>query len=228
MGGRAGERDRRERRGRDRADSGGEAVDPVEEVDHVHQRDDAEHGEPVGHGGAQRERADERDGQVLDAHTRRHRHDCCEQLADELEVGRELEDVVGRSDDRDHRGADQDPVRLARVRHEHPAGGDERGEDGQAAEPRRGELVEAAGARAIDRADPPGERGSHRRGEEADDERQSKGEEAVGQSWHCVVLVEAGVDAARALVMPARRRAERAFTLAALVVPVRVPFRRAA
>jgi len=91
---------------------------------------------------------------------------------------------VGGADESDHRGADQDRVRLGAVRKEHDARGDDRGEDREAAEARRRELVQSALARHVDRADPPGERAGDRRCQEAHYEGEPEGEKAVGEGGH--------------------------------------------
>ena len=176
VGGGARERDRGERDRGDRADAGGQAVHAVDEVDHVHERHDPDNGERVRERGAERDRADERDRHLLDPHARRHGGDRGEQLADELEVGRELEHVVERADERDHARADEDPGALVRPGEEHPDRRGDRHEDREPAEPRRRVLVEAALARAVDRADPPRERCRDWSGEDADHHGEPEGE----------------------------------------------------
>ena len=84
-----------------------EAVDPVGEVDHVHQPDQPDHGHHAA-GVGELQRADERDRDVchdgagLDRdHRRGH-------LPDQLHQGRQVEHVVERADERDqHRAADR-------------------------------------------------------------------------------------------------------------------------
>ena len=60
------ERDHGERRARDRAHACGEPVEPVEEVDHVHDRDDPDHGQRLADPRRQLVDADEREREVVD------------------------------------------------------------------------------------------------------------------------------------------------------------------
>ena len=165
------ERDDRERRGDDRADPRRETVDAVGEVDHVHHRDEADHGQR-GAGLREREGAEERKRDVGHVDAAAYRDDRREDLPGELDRGMEVEAVVERADQRDHRAGSEDPrpgeahevcvvhaVRqqhlgarqrtaqpdLARHRH--------RREHREAAQPRCLAVREATLARLIDRPD---------------------------------------------------------------------------
>ena len=122
---------------------------------------------------------DERQREARDPHASHDRDRRGEHLPHQLEVGRQLEQVVDCAHEDDHGGADQDRVRLLVVREEDERGRHDGHDDRQAAKARSRELVKAALARLVDRADPPGERARHGRREERDHEREPESEQAV-------------------------------------------------
>ncbi len=167
------ERDHGHRAGDDRADPRRQAVDPVGEVDDVHQEDEAEHGDDrprvrharVGElefaGERQRDRL-HRDAVMDDDHRR-------EDLAGELRGRVQLVAVIERADRGDDGRREQHAVpqlivlavargQKGQDRDEHPP------EDREAAEQRRRLLREAALARLVDGADSPCQ--AHREGRE--------------------------------------------------------------
>jgi hypothetical protein len=163
------EGDDRERAGDDHAHAGGESVHAVGEVDHVHHRDEPEHGQRrTGVGGArfgERERADERQRDRLDHHAEVHDDHRRRDLTGELDDRRQVVAVVERPYERDERRGEQDPVPqpLARA----IAGGQEgerrdehAGEDREAAEQRGRAFGQTALAWLVDGADRP--RQAHR------------------------------------------------------------------
>jgi hypothetical protein len=94
------ERDKREGEGRDRRHARGEAVEPVEEVDHVHDRDDPEdregHPDPV----RQRVDAEDREREAVHPNPEAHRYRCGCDLAAELLPPPQSAEVVDRTDGR--------------------------------------------------------------------------------------------------------------------------------
>ncbi len=156
------ERDHGHRCGDDRADTRGEPIDAVGEVDDVHQEHETEHGEDrpgVRHARVREVQfADERqrdrlhgDAVVNDDHGRDH-------LAGELRRRVQLEAVVEGADERDHRRAEQHAgpeVRRFAVARGQPDQhrGQRAAEDRKAAEQRRRPVGEPALARLVDRAD---------------------------------------------------------------------------
>ena len=116
---RLGERDRRERDGGDRAHPRREPVHAIDEVHDVHQRHQPEDRERVGERRAQVHPVDEREREVGHPHAEGDRDHRRQQLANDLEVGRELEQVVGRAHQGDHHGADEDALGLVVVRQDH-------------------------------------------------------------------------------------------------------------
>jgi hypothetical protein len=156
------ERDDRERAGDDHAHAGGEPVHAVGEVDHIHHRDEPEHGQRrTGVGGArfgERERADERQRDRLHDHAEVHDDHRRGDLAGELDDRRQVVAVVERPYERDERRGKQDavPQPLARA----IAGGQEgerrdehTGEDREAAEQRGRAFGQTALAWLVDGAD---------------------------------------------------------------------------
>ena len=112
-----------ERRARDPADPRGEPVHPVDEVDHVHQRDDPEHAhrhrQPLREGLD----ADEREREPLERQPERHRNGGGRKLAAELAEPGQVVDVVEQPDDGRDRGADQDSAvdAVERQKRDRPA-----------------------------------------------------------------------------------------------------------
>ena len=178
------ERDGGERDGGDRAHPRGEAVDPVDEVDDVHQRHQPEDRQAVGERRAQVHAMDEREREVGDAHPERDRDHRREQLAHDLEVRGELEQVVRGTHQGDHRGADDDPLRLVVVRQQHQRSHRDRHEDREAAEAGSRLVVEPALTRLVDRPDPPRQRAEDRRGEQRDHERKPEALDPIGDARH--------------------------------------------
>ena len=87
------EREHGKRQRRDRAHARGEPVDAVDEVHDVHHRDDPDHGQRVGEV-AEVEVPRERERHRLDPHAGGDRHDRGQHLARELDVRRQVEQVV--------------------------------------------------------------------------------------------------------------------------------------
>jgi len=168
------EGDHRHRGGDDHAHACGQAVDAVGEVDDVHHRHEADHGQHGTRVGdarvGERQRADERQRYRLhgDAvvHHDHGRHD----LAGELDHRRHVEAVVERADERDHAGRQQHAVPELVVlpepgRQPDQARGERAGEDRKPAEQRRRAVGEPALARLVDRPGGDGEAHRERRQE---------------------------------------------------------------
>ncbi len=105
------ERDHRHRPGDDRADARREPVDAVGEVDDVHhsdEADDAQHRAGVRHARVRKsERADERERDRLHGDAEVHDDHGRDDLACELDYGRQLVAIIERADERDHTGGEQ-------------------------------------------------------------------------------------------------------------------------
>ena len=86
---------------------GGEAVQPVEEVDHVHHRDDAEHGQRHADPRRQLVDADDREREAVDPDPEADRDRGGDELAAELLPPAQAAEVVDRADGRRDRGAEQ-------------------------------------------------------------------------------------------------------------------------
>ena len=84
---------------RDRTDPGREPVDAVDQVDDVDHGDDADDRQRVG-GPAEFEAADERDREHVGTDSADHRDGAAADLADQLDQGRQVEQVVERPDAR--------------------------------------------------------------------------------------------------------------------------------
>ncbi len=182
------ERDHRHRRGDDRADARREAIDAVGEVDDVHHQHEPEHGQHragVRHAGVrERERADERQRDRLHRDPEVHDDDGGRHLTRELGGRRQLEAVVERADERDHRRRQQHAapqlVFGPIARRQPDQHRDERpGEDRKAAEQRRRALREAALTRFVDRADRPCDPDRQRRQQRGDGGRHEEGVKRV-------------------------------------------------
>ncbi len=150
------EGDRRQGDRGDHADAGGEPVDAVEEVDHVGDGDDPEHGQRIGPA-VQLEAAEEGQRQVLHPHPLQHRDQRGGDLAEELRQRRQVVDVVEEADRRHRHAADQDRATLAVAGQPDPARRLDRDQDRQAREAGHRPVVEAALLRVVDRAEPEGE-----------------------------------------------------------------------
>ena len=187
------EGDDRHRRGDDRAHPRRETVHAVGEVDHVHNRHEADHRQQrAGVGDArvgEREFADEGQRDRLDGHAEVHRDHRRHELPDELHRRMQVEAIVEGPHDRDHGRREQHAVpQLGLVfpqvddagRQPDPARDERTGEDRQPAQQRRRAFGEAAVARFIDRADEP--RQAHR-------ERRQQGRHGGGDK-KCVKRVE--------------------------------------
>ncbi len=107
------ERDHRERDAVDRADPGGKAVDPVGEVDDVHQRDEPDDGQ---HAALVRklQSTDERQRHVGDDDAALDRDDRRRDLAEQLPVRPQGVHVVDRTDQRDQARPEHDRPRVRR------------------------------------------------------------------------------------------------------------------
>jgi hypothetical protein len=157
-------------RGDDHADACRQAVDAVGEVDNVHHHHQTDHREDrPGVGRAhvgEVQLADERQRDRLHGHAEVHDDDRRENLTGQLQARRQLEAIVERTHQRDHRCADEHAMPqfgrfLAEARRKPDQPGDKGpSEDRQAAEQRLGTLRQAALAGLIDRAD--GSRQAHR------------------------------------------------------------------
>ena len=142
---------------------------------------------------AEVDRADERQREVRDLDAGRDRDRRRQDLAGELEAGRQVEAVVERADDGDQRRAGEDPahavlghageVEQRRRDQEHG------GEDRQPAEQRRGGTAQAAGRALVDGADAPREARAERRQHGGDGERHHEGEYRVAPGHACASLV---------------------------------------
>ena len=84
---------------------------------------------------------EERQRHRVDAHAACDRHDRGQDLACELHVRGEVEQVVGDADHDDHRRPHQDAVRLLVVRQERQPRREHAAKDRETTEPRRRELV---------------------------------------------------------------------------------------
>jgi len=182
------------RGGDDRAHARGEAVDAVGEVDDVHQQHEADHRQHrAGVGGpgvGEREVADERQRDLLHGDAVVHDDHRREHLAEELQRGMQVEAVVERAHERDHRGGEQHAVPQLRLAFAGVAGGqpdqagDERaGEDRKPAEQWRGPRGQAALARLVDRADGPREAHRERRQQRGQDRGGQEGVKRVELGW---------------------------------------------
>ena len=101
----------------DPAHAGREAVQPVEEVHHVHDGDDEEDRERHADPGGQVDDAEEREREAVDPDAERRRDRGRDELAGELHRWREPAEVVDRADDGRDRRAEQDAaVSLERSR----------------------------------------------------------------------------------------------------------------
>ena len=104
-----------EREGEDRVRGGGDPahpgrqpVQPVEEVDHVHDRDDPEHRQRDADRGRQVDGADERKREVVDPDAEERRNRSRDHLAGQLPAGLQHPEVVDRADGRRHRRPEHD------------------------------------------------------------------------------------------------------------------------
>jgi hypothetical protein len=165
-----GERDHRQRGGGDQADAGRQAVDPVDQVDHVGDGDDAEDGQYL----TEVDRADagrveelhrarvhateEGQGEVRDRHPVRDRDDRRRDLAEQLHPRGQVDQVVDDADGRDRDRPNQDRAGLLVPGQEDRAAYQHRDQHGEAAELRRRHLVQAALVGDVHRADPGGQR----------------------------------------------------------------------
>jgi len=177
------QRDHPEGDRRDRADPRSQPVDAVDEVHDVHHRDDPRDRQRIRQV-AELHTPDERHCEVLHPHAAGHRNHRREDLAQQLHVGRQVEQVIRRADNGDHRRAGQDPARLVGRVEEHEAAGSDRGEDRHPAEARRREDMETALARRVDRADPPCDPAGHRGDDPRDDQREREGAESGVEVAH--------------------------------------------
>ena len=152
------ERRREDREGhrRDRAEAGGQAVHPVDEVHDVGDRDDPEDGDRIRRW-AQVVDADERQRHVVDRDVPARERDGDggdRDLAGELGAGRDRDDVVDGAERAHERGAEHDAPEAV-LRAERGARDGDAGEDRDAAEPWERPRVHAAVAvRAVEDARP--------------------------------------------------------------------------
>ena len=107
------ELDQHERPRGDRADARGEAVQPVEEVDHVHHRDDARDGQRRADPRRQLVHADDRERELVHPDAEADGDRCGEDLAAELLPPAQPAEVVDRADGRRDRGAEQQAAHRA-------------------------------------------------------------------------------------------------------------------
>ena len=192
------QRDHGERGRRDQADARREAIHPVDQVDHVGDGDDADDREELPKvDGADPRRVEELDragidppeegkGKAVDRHSRGDRDDRRRRLAEQLDAGRQVDEVVDHPNSGDHDRTGEDRAGLLVPRQEDRATDQNRHQHGKAAELGGRELVEAALVRVVDRpvADPPGERlgGGHQRPDGC--AREDEGEQGVDRVGH--------------------------------------------
>ena len=157
------ERDHRQRRRGDQADAGGQAIDAVDQIDDVGDGDDPDHGQQL----AQVDRADSR--RVEELHRRRidaaeereregghgdpgrDRDDRRRRLAEQLDPGWEVDQIVDHPHRRDHDRPGEDRARLMVPGQEDRAADQHRHQDGEPAQLRGRVLVQAALVWEVDR-----------------------------------------------------------------------------
>jgi hypothetical protein len=172
------ERDDRERDPVDRAQPGGQPVDPVGEVDDVHQRHQPDHRQDAALVGERQQTDPQRQRHVGHHRAALHRDHRRHDLADQLDPRRQVADVVDRADQRDHARAEDHRPRVDdaavacpairvrqddRVRQPDRRRHQDRQQDRQPAEQRRLVLGQASGPRPIDGPDPARQPGHQRR-----------------------------------------------------------------
>ena len=149
------ERDQAEGDPGDRADPGGEAVEPVEQVDHVHDRDDPEHGQGHTHPLRQRVHSEDREREAVHPDPEAGRNRRGGELAGELLPPGEAAEIVDRADRGRDRGAEQQAAGLRAERQEGERRHEDPEEERQPAEPRNGPPVQPPRSRPVDHAEQP-------------------------------------------------------------------------
>jgi hypothetical protein len=168
------EREDRVRDACDSADARGEAVHPVEEVDHVHHRDDEDHRERDADPRRDVEDAEERERDVVDPDAERTRDRRGDELPEELHRRRQAAEVVDGSDDGRDGRPEEDAPALGREVEERERGHQDAQEDRKAAESRNRTPVDPSCVRPVDRPEHPRHPADRGRQEDDDDERDDR------------------------------------------------------
>jgi hypothetical protein len=191
------DRDHGQRERDDRAHPRGQAVDPVGEVDDVHERHET-HGRDRRAGVGKVQLAEERQRYQVHDDAEVHCDERRRDLSSQLEHGRQLEAIVERPHRGDERRRQQDPVPLPAFRtrrgqpdhprHERPA------EDRQPPQQWRRPIRQPALAWPVDRPHRPGQAHRQRRQQRGHGGRNQEGVEHVelSQMRHHTVLSIAG------------------------------------
>ena len=170
----------RERDAGDPADAGGKAVHPVEEVDHVHHRDDPQDRERDADAGRQVDRAEEREGEVVDPDAEERRNRRRHDLAGELPAGPQDPEVVDRADDGRDGGAQEHAPGLAAELEERERRYEDPEEDRDAAEPGDRVEVQPATLGPVDDAEQPRHPADRGREQDHDQAREPGAVENLG------------------------------------------------